>query len=481
MSQQKYDLVVLGSGPGGQRAAISAAKVGKKVAIVERMRELGGVCVATGTIPSKTMREAALHLSGIQQRAFYGATYRNKENITAEDLRMRTQMVMTREWEVIRAQLTRNGVDIFVGSARFADPHTIIVEHHGETQELHTDNVVVAVGTRPYMPPGVEHDGETILNADSILDIKKIPRTMTCIGGGVIGLEYASIFATLGVRVTVIDLAKDLLSFVDTEIVDALIYQLRELNVVFRLGEKVVSVSVDNSGDTPHAVTKLESGKIVVTDVALYSAGRQANADTLDADKAGLVVDKRGKLTVNSRYRTNVEHIFAVGDVIGFPALASTSMEQGRLAALEAFGLRDDRVVPDIYPYGIYTIPEISTVGATEELLTQESIPYEIGVARYREIARGQILGDDSGIVKLIVDQRTRRLLGVHAIGTGATELIHIGQAVIAHNGTIDYLIHAVFNYPTLAECYKTAALDAHNRLAALHSVKKNPPIPEPA
>lgn len=476
MSQQKYDLVVLGSGPGGQRAAISAAKKGKKVAIVERMRELGGVCVATGTIPSKTMREAALHLSGIQQRAFYGSTYRTKENITAEDLRVRTQMVMSREWEVVRAQLTRNNVEIVVGAGRFADPNTILVDHNGEIEELKTDFVIIAVGTRPYMPPGVEHDGVTILNADSIIDIKTLPRTMTCIGGGVIGLEYASIFATLGVRVTVIDQAKELLSFVDTEIVDALIYQLRQINVVFRLGEKVEQVTIDNSGDAPHAVTKLASGKIVVTDVALYSAGRQANADSIDAGKAGLEVDNRGRLVVNSRYRTNVHHIFAVGDVIGFPALASTSMEQGRLAALDAFGFEDEKQVPEIYPYGIYTIPEISTVGATEELLTQESIPYEIGVARYREIARGQILGDESGVVKLIVDQRSRRLLGVHAIGTGATELIHIGQAVIAHNGTIDYLINAVFNYPTLAECYKTAALDAHNRLAALHSVKKSPP-----
>ncbi len=480
MPQQKFDLIVLGSGPGGHRAAISATKIGKKVAIVEKMRELGGVCVATGTIPSKTMREAAIHLSGIQQRAFYGSTFRNKQDITADDLRHRTQVVMSREWEVIRAQLTRNNVEVFVGAGKFIDPHTIQIEHHGEIQEIEGDNIVVAVGTRPYMPPAVEHDGTTIVNADSILDIKTLPRTMTCIGGGVIGLEYASIFAVLGVRVTVIDLAKSLLSFVDTEIVDALIYQLRQLNVVFRLGEKVDQVTIDRSGDSPRAVTKLESGKIIVSDLALYSAGRQANADMIGAENAGLEVDKRGKLTVNSHYRTNVEHIYAVGDVIGFPALASTSMEQGRLAALDAFGLRDERQVPDIYPYGIYTIPEISTVGATEELLTQESIPYEVGVARYREIARGQILGDETGVVKLIVDQRSRRLLGVHAIGTGATELIHIGQAVIALNGTIDYLINAVFNYPTLAECYKTAALDASNRLAALTSVKRPTTIPEP-
>lgn len=481
MSTQHFDIVVLGSGPSGQRAAISSAKLGKKAAIVERMRELGGVCVATGTIPSKTMREAAIHLSGIQHRAFYGASYRSKEIITADDLRHRTQMVMMREWEVIRAQLTRNNVEIFVGNGRFTGPHAMTVEYHGEVQDLTADNFVVAVGTRPYMPPGVEHDGETILNADSIVDIKHLPRTMTCIGGGVIGLEYASIFAALGVNVTVVDQSKDLLSFVDTEIVEALIYQLRQLNVVFRLGEKVDSVTVDRSGETPRAVTTLASGKIIVTDVALYSAGRQANADQIDGEKAGLIVDNRGKLTANSRYRTNVDHIFAVGDVIGFPALASTSMEQGRLAALEAFGKRDDRQVPDIYPYGIYTIPEISTVGATEELLTQESIPYEIGVARYKEIARGQILGDETGVVKLIVDARTRRLLGVHAIGTGATELIHIGQAVIAHNGTIDYLINAVFNYPTLAECYKTAALDASNRIAALQSIKKTAPTPQPA
>jgi len=478
MSEQRFDMIVLGSGPGGHRAAISAAKLGKRVAIVERMRELGGVCVATGTIPSKTMREAAIHLSGIQHRAFYGSAYRNKEDVTADDLRHRTQMVMMREWEVIRNQLTRNNVEVVVGNARFKDAHTITVEHHDEVHELSGDHVVVAVGTRPFMPPGIEHDGISILNADSILDIKQLPRTMTCIGGGVIGLEYASIFAALGVHVTVVDQATTLLSFVDSEIVDALIYQLRQLNVVFRLGEQVGDVTIDRSGDRPRAVVKLASGKIVVSDIALYSAGRQANADQIDAEKAGLEVDKRGRLKVNSRCRTSVEHIYAVGDVIGFPALASTSMEQGRLAALDAFGARDERAVPDIYPYGIYTIPEISTVGATEELLTQESIPYEVGVARYREIARGQILGDETGVVKLIVAQHTRRLLGVHAIGTGATELIHIGQAVISLNGTIDYLINAVFNYPTLAECYKTAALDASNRLAALNAVKKQTPQP---
>ncbi|MBK8127759.1 MAG: Si-specific NAD(P)(+) transhydrogenase [bacterium] len=478
MSSQKYDLVVLGSGPGGQRAAIASAKLGRNVAIVERMRELGGVCVATGTIPSKTMREAAIHLSGIQERAFYGSAYRNKEHITADDLRHRTQMVMMREWEVIRNQLTRNNVTIVVGEGRFVDAHTIAVEHHGEVQELYGENIVIAVGTRPYMPPGIEHDGLTILNADSILDVRQIPRSLTCIGGGVIGLEYASIFAALGVHVTVIDQAASLLNFVDTEIVDALIYQLRQLNVVFRLGEKVEDVKIDRTGETPRAVTKLASGKIVVSDAALYSAGRQANADLISADKAGIEVDNRGRVKVNSRCCTNLDHIYAVGDVIGFPALASTSMEQGRMVALDLCGVRDDRQVADIYPYGIYTIPEISTVGATEALLTQESIPYEIGVARYREIARGHILGDETGVVKLIVAQQSRRLLGVHAIGTGATELIHIGQAVIAHNGTIDYLINAVFNYPTLAECYKVAALDASNRLAALNAVKKPAPAP---
>ncbi|MCC6476567.1 Si-specific NAD(P)(+) transhydrogenase [bacterium] len=473
MATHDYDLVVIGSGPSGHRAAISAAKLGKRVAIVERMRELGGVCVATGTIPSKTMREAAIHLSGIHQRAFYGSAYRAKDSITADDLRHRTQMVMAREYEIVRDKLVRNGVEVVLGTARFADSHRVVVELQDETREVTADFFVIAVGTRPYMPPSVEHDGVTILNADSILDIKVMPKTMTCIGGGVIGLEYASIFSALGVQVTVVDLAKNLLGFVDTEIVDALIYQLRQMKVVFRLGEKVESVTVDHSGAKPHAVTHLASGKIVVSDIALYSAGRQANGDTLDAEKAGLEIDKRGKLSVNSVYRTSVDHIYAVGDVIGFPALASTSMEQGRLAALDAFGARDEKHVHDIYPYGIYTIPEISTVGATEELLTQESIPYEIGIARYKEIARGQILGDDTGVVKLIVDQRTRRLLGVHAIGTGATELIHIGQAVIAHNGTIDYLINAVFNYPTLAECYKTAALDASNRLKAISGVQK--------
>jgi NAD(P) transhydrogenase len=468
LESSHFDLIVIGSGPAGQRAAISAAKLGKKVALIERMRELGGVCVATGTIPSKTMREAALHFSGLQQRAFYGASYWYKKNISADDLRLRMRAVMEREWAVVRSQLTRNDVEVMPGMAKFKDPHTISISFNGDERAISGDYFIVAVGTRPYLPPHVVHDGKVVLNADSVLDISEIPQTMTCIGAGVIGLEYASIFATLGVEVTIVDRSEKLLKFVDREIVDSLIYQLRKVGVRFMLGEEEEKVEVVDRDGKPSARIHLKSGKKVGTDVVLYSAGRQANADIIDAEAANLEVDKRGRLKVDSNYRTNVEHIYACGDVIGFPALASTSMEQGRHAALHAFGARDSAVIADAYPYGIYTIPEISTVGATEEELAKESIQYKTGVARYNEIARGQILGDDTGIMKIIVECGTRRLLGVHSIGSGATELIHIGQAVIAFNGTIDYLINAVFNYPTLAECYKTAALDAHNRLARM-------------
>jgi NAD(P) transhydrogenase len=467
MAELEFDLLVLGSGPSGQRAAIGAAKLGKRVAVVERMRNVGGVSVSTGTIPSKTMREAVLHLSGVRERAFYGAAYRTKEEITADDILNRTQTVITREWEVIRNQLARNHIKLLQGQARFVDPHTVEFEFEGAVNRVRGEHIVVAVGTRPAAPRGVDVDGRTIHNSDTILEISRIPKTLACIGGGVIGLEYASIFATLGVRVTVIDLATALLTFVDREIVDSLIYQLREMNVTFRLGEKVVKASVEDKGDKKQALIQLESEKLIGTEMALISAGRQGNADLLDAEKAGLEADERGRLKVNEHFQSAVPHIYAVGDVVGFPALASTSMEQGRHAALHMFKVIDSGM-HDLYPYGIYTIPEISVVGATEERLTANSVPYEIGIARYREIARGQILGDDSGLLKLLVHRENRKLLGVHAIGTGSTELIHIGQAVIGHGGTIDYLINAVFNYPTLAECYKVAALDAHNRICAV-------------
>lgn len=467
MAEIEFDLVVLGSGPSGQRAAIAAAKAGKKVAVIERMRHVGGVSVSTGTIPSKTMREAVLYLSGVRERAFYGASYRTKEEITAEDILSRTQTVIAREWEVIRHQLSRNNIKLYQGSARFLDPHTIEFEYEGAVNRILGRYIVIAVGTRPAAPRGVEVDGHCIHNSDTILEISRIPKTLTCIGGGVIGLEYASIFAALGVRVTIVDQATSLLGFVDREIVDSLIYQLREMNVTFRLGEKVVKAALEDKNGKKQALIQLESEKIIATDMALISAGRQGNADSITIEKSGLTCDDRGRIKVNEHFQTDVPHIYASGDVVGFPALASTSMEQGRHAAIHMFQIAD-KGMHDLYPYGIYTIPEISVVGATEERLTASAVPYEIGIARYREIARGQILGDDSGLLKLIVHRENRKLLGVHAIGSGSTELIHIGQAVIGHGGTIDYLINAVFNYPTLAECYKVAALDAHNKICAV-------------
>jgi NAD(P) transhydrogenase len=469
MSESNYDLVVIGSGPSGHRAAIAAAKLGKRVLIVEKMRHVGGVSVSKGTIPSKTMREAVLYLSGVRAHAFYGESYRVKDEITAEDLLSRTHAVITREWEVLRNQLARNRVKLLQGTGSFVDPHTLAVATDAGIEQVRGDFIVIAVGTRPATPAGVEVDGRTIHNSDTILELDRIPRTMTCIGGGVIGLEYACIFAALGTRVTVVDQAPSLLSFVDREIVDSLIYQMRELNVVFRLGEKVERAVLEEKNGMKTALVFLQSEKIIATELALYSAGRQGNTDGLQLDNAGLAADERGRIKVDADCRTSVPHIYACGDVIGFPALASTSMEQGRHAALHAFGIEKIEMV-DLYPYGIYTIPEISMVGATEERLTQNSVPYEIGIARYREIARGQILGDESGLLKLLVHRDNRKLMGVHAIGTGSTELIHIGQAVIGLGGTIDYLINAVFNYPTLAECYKTAALNASNRIAAVET-----------
>jgi NAD(P) transhydrogenase len=462
MQTNEYDLVVIGSGPAGQKGAICAAKLRKKVAIIDRERFIGGVCVHTGTIPSKVLREAILYLSGFRQRTFYGRGYVVKDRIAMSDLVFRAQAVMSREVEVIKAQLRRNYVTTFVGDARFKDPHTIEIHNEDGVQLVRGEYILVACGTRPAHIDGIPIDGKRIFDSDQVNSLEEVPRELIVVGAGIIGLEYASMFATLGVKVTLLDLRPTLVDFVDREIIESLCFQLRQLGTVFRLGEKVVQVGFDPERDRVFA--NLESGKVVRGQALLYTIGRQANSDQLNIEAAGLTADGRGKLSVNENFQTTVPHIYAAGDVVGFPALASTSMEQGRLAGCHMFG-KPSKMMSHLIPYGIYSIPEISMVGATEEELTRQKAPYEIGLARYTELAKGQMLGDENGLLKILFDPNTLKLLGVHIIGDRAAEIIHIGQAVLTMGATIEYFRDTVFNYPTLAEAYKVAALDGFNKL----------------
>lgn len=452
---------MLGSGPGGQKAAIAAAKLERRVAIVERRNMIGGVCINTGTIPSKTLREAVLYLTGLNQREMYGQSYRVKEEITVSDLMVRTQHVIGREVDVIRSQLSRNRVAVLQGTGRFLDPHTIgVVDDAGRETKVTAEKIIIATGTRPARPESVEFDDQTIIDSDDILNLERVPDSMVVVGAGVIGIEYASMFAALGTKVTVVERRDRMLDFVDLEIVESLKYHLRDLAVTFRFGETVAAVERRPRG----AITLLESGKRIPAETVMYSAGRQGMTEGIGLESAGLSADDRGRIPVDQFYRTAVPHIYAVGDVIGFPALAATSMEQGRLAAHHACG-EPVSGLHQLQPIGIYTIPEIAFVGKTEDELTRAHIPFEVGISRYRELARGQIIGDTYGMLKLLVSPDDRSLLGVHVFGTGATELLHIGQTVMGCGGTIDYLVDAVFNYPTLAESYKVAALDAMNKM----------------
>ncbi len=462
----KYDLIVIGSGPSGQRAAVHAAKIGKRVAVIEKRRVVGGVCVNTGTIPSKTFREAVLHLSGFRERGIYGSSYTVKNDIQIEDLLFRVEQVIRSEIDVIRNHLARNRVQLIEAEASFVDAHHIRLDDgSGDEHIIQTDKVMIACGTNATRDPHITFDGQRILVSDDILQLRSIPRSLIVIGAGVIGVEYATMFAALGVRVTVVDKRPTLLPFLDHEISAALTYIAQQNRVTMRLGEEVDHVEVVDGARAPVEV-RLKSGKLLHADAALYAIGRTGATEGLGLDKAGIELDGRGKIIINGHYQTSVPSIYAVGDVIGFPSLASTSMEQGRAAAMHAFDARDaGEHGIGIFPYGIYTVPEISTIGANEDELTAAGKAYEIGKANYREIARGQIIGDRTGMLKLIFDPETRKILGVHILGEGATELIHIGQAVMALNGTIDYLADAVFNYPTLAECYKIAAFDGIGRL----------------
>jgi NAD(P) transhydrogenase len=441
MSSRPYDLAVIGSGPAGQKGAIAAAKQGKHVAVADRFPMLGGACLHTGTVPSKTVREAALYLSGFRQRPFYGRDYTLKAEIRIEDLATRVAEVM----------------------AHFRGPHTVCVETDDETVTLEADHVLVACGTRPTRPGDVPFEKRRVIDSDDIIQsvAGELPKSAIVVGAGVIGLEYASIAATLGIKVTVIETRESLLSYVDAEITEALTYHLRQNGVIFRLGEKVQSISTDENGPV---VARLHSGKTVSADRLLYAVGRRPNTDRLKLEAAGLSTNERGRLEVNENFQTEVPHIYAAGDVIGFPSLASTSMEQGRLASCHMFGI-PFRHVPELLPYGIYTIPEIAMVGRNEHQLTEEKLDYEVGLARFEEVAKAQIIGDRVGLLKLIFNSDSLELLGVHVIGDGAAELLHIGQSVMSAGGTIETLRDTVFNYPTLAEVYKVAAIHGLNRL----------------
>jgi NAD(P) transhydrogenase len=462
MSDHNYDLVVIGSGPAGQKGAICAAKLRKRVAVIDRRMMMGGVCVHTGTIPSKSVREAIFQLTGLAVRTFYGNSYRGNGDISLPDLAFRVNSIISRETEVIRAQLRRNGIAIYQGTAKFVDAHTIEIQGEGEKTTVHGENVLIACGTRPARSPDIPFDRKRILDTDEFTFATSLPREVIVVGAGVVGLEYASFMAAIGVEVTLIDQRSMILDFVDREIVEALAYHLRQMGTTFRLGEKVTSVGIDEQRDRVFA--ELESGKRVQGDMLLYAVGRQANGDQLGLEAAGLKTDSRGKINVNASYQTDVPHVYAAGDVIGFPALASTSMEQGRLASCRMFGAPSEHM-PELFPYGIYTIPEISMVGQTEEKLTAAKVPYEVGISKYVELAKSMMLGDETGMLKMLFNRHTRKLLGVHIMGQRATEIVHIGQAVLAHGGSIEYFRDAVFNYPTLAEAYKVAALDGLNKL----------------
>jgi len=460
---QQYDLIVIGSGPAGQRAAIQGAKSGKRVALIERREVVGGTCINSGTIPSKTMREAVLHLSGFEYQGIYGVNYRVKEKITMGDLGFRVQHVIKTETDITQAQLSRNGIEVIYGTARFVDPTHIRVENSRGVSDYEAAIIIIGTGTKPSVSPKVPLNGRTILNSDQILQMAEVPKILIVVGGGVIGVEYTCMFAALGVRVILVEKRPRLLEFADAEIVEALSYHLRDNRVTMRLNEEVDSVE-----DTPTGVVaNLMSKKKISGDALLYAVGRQGNVEELDLPAAGLEADSRGRIPVSASYQTKQPHIYAAGDVIGFPSLASVSMEQGRIAAATALGI-PVHSNPATYPYGIYTIPEISFIGKTEEQLTDEDVPYEVGVAYYREIARGQIRGDTTGRLKLIFNRETKEILGVHIIGEGASELLHIGQAVMILKGTIEYFVDTVFNYPTLAECYKAAAFNGLNKLTRL-------------
>jgi len=460
---ETYDLIVIGSGPAGRRAAIQASKFGEAVLVIEKGRRVGGVSVHTGTIPSKTLRETALNLSGWRERGFYGRSYRVKQDLSADDLRARLDITLGHEVEVLEHQFARNQVTTLRGEARFVGADQIeVTGEEGEVFTFQGNRFLLAVGTVPFRPDTIPFDGETVLDSDEILELKKLPKSLCVIGAGVIGIEYATIFSALDVHVTLVEPRETMLDFIDRELIDDFKHQLRDRGMVLRFGRKVEKVSKRPDGGCQ---IDMEDGRTIRSEIVLFAAGRMGATEPLNLGACGLEVDHRGRLAVDPEtFQTSVPHIYAAGDVIGFPSLASTSMEQGRIAVCHALG-REAYKPPEFFPYGIYAVPEISTVGMTEEEVREAGIGYECGVARFRETSRGHIMGLGTGMLKMIFSLKTRRLLGCHIVGEGATELIHIGQAVINLEGTLEYFVENTFNYPTLAEAYKIAALDAWNRM----------------
>ncbi len=457
-----YDLIIIGSGPAGRAAAIQAGKLKRRVLVIDRKDRLGGVSVHTGTIPSKTLRETVLNLTGWRERSFYGRSYRVKQEIGAEDLKGRLHQTLDHEVDVLEHQFNRNHVDTLNGLAKFTDPNTIeIATEAGETTTLTADRFLISTGTRTYRPDWVPFNGTTVLDSDEFLDMAQIPRSLVVVGAGVIGVEYASMFSALDVRVTLIEPRDSFLDFIDHATIQDFTHQIRENGVDLRLGSGISKIEDQGA----HVETTLENGRHVRSEMLLFAAGRMGATDKLNPSAAGIDTDHRGRIEVDRKtYQTSVPHIYAAGDVIGHPSLASTSLQQGRIAACHALEVH---TLPESpwFPYGIYSVPEISTCGMSEQEMQEREIPYEVGVARFRETSRGHIMGLEHGLLKMLVSLKTRRVLGVQIVGEGATELIHIAQAVLNLKGTVDYFVQNTFNYPTLAEAYKIAGLDAFNRM----------------
>ena len=466
----EFDICVIGSGPGGQKAAIQAAKVGRRVCVIERMEQVGGVAIHTGTIPSKALRQAIIQATGGRDHLAVRADVK-AGRVTIGGLLASCQRIIATEMEIVGLQLRRNGVEVIAGEAVFLDPHTVTVNGGaGKLREVTADSFIIAVGTEPVRPSNIPFDDECVITSDDLLKLRHLPESLVVVGGGVIGTEFASMFARLGVRVTLVARSLRVLGFLDLQIGEALQYHMRQRGMVLRLGEELARVERKAGRPTaggearPEVVTVLKSGKELRSDALLYCQGRQGVTYRLNLPAAGLADEPQGSIGVDENYRTACPHIYAVGDVVGFPALASTAMNQGRLAACHLTG-QPMASLREFFPFGIYSVPEISMVGDNEEQLTEKGVPYETGVAHYKETARGQLLGDDVGMLKLLFHPETRKLLGVHIIGTTATELIHIGQAVMALDATVTYFTDSAFNYPTLAECYRVAALNGLNKL----------------
>jgi NAD(P) transhydrogenase len=463
-----YDLIVIGSGPAGEKGAAQAAYFGKRVCLIERAPKPGGAAVNTGTIPSKTLRETALYFSGLRQRGLYGVDLSVKQNITIGDFMHRERAVIETAWAIIAENIDKHGITKLQGAARFVDQHTIEVSRYGQEPRLITGAVIlVATGSTPLAPVGYSIDGVVVHDSDSLLTLQRIPPSLIVVGGGVIGCEYACIFAALGVRVTLINARGRLLAHLDNDVSDALRQSMTaKLGVNIIGNAEVKNVVVENG----RAQVTLNDGVVLSSDAVLVSTGRVGNSAAIGVEEIGVKVNSRGFITVDSHYRTAVPHIYAAGDVIGFPALASASMEQARVAVCHAFDLKYKSAVSSVMPYGVWTIPEIATVGESEDELHARGVPYEIGRASFRLNPRGQIIGDVDGFVKIVFHPEDQRVLGVTIVGETACELIHVGMTVIALDGTLDFFIQAAFNYPSLADAYKYAAYDGLQRLQKRHA-----------